>query len=90
MGGKNAIIVTVFLFVDNAFPDAEVRLEGVLMHGTDDMSTKDVLGYFKVYGPRNVEWINDKSCAYASLCVCIVCVCVVCVCVCVCLCVEIL
>ena len=45
-------------------PVGEVRLEAVHLHGTDEMSNKDVLGYFRAYGPRNVEWINDSSCRY--------------------------
>ena len=42
--------------------DAELRPEAVYLHGTDDMSTADVFAYFRVYAPRNIEWINDSSC----------------------------
>ena len=43
-------------------PEGEVRSEALHLHGVDDMSTEDVLQLFSLYGPRHVEWINDKSC----------------------------
>eukprot|EP00741_Cyanophora_paradoxa_P012883 tig00020629_g12439.t1 len=36
--------------------------ESVHVYGTDDMSTADVLAYFKEFGPSWVTWINDSSC----------------------------
>lgn len=41
---------------------AALRPEAVHMHGTDQMSTRDCLAYFRGYGPSFVEWINDSSC----------------------------
>lgn len=43
-------------------PDAKVRPEAVHLHGTNDMSTRDVFSYFQLYAPRNIEWVNDHSC----------------------------
>ena len=50
--------------VESLPPVAEgrVRCEAVHLYGVDDMSTRDVFKLFSVYGPRNIEWINDKSC----------------------------
>eukprot|EP00127_Corallochytrium_limacisporum_P006793 Clim_evm8s236 gene=Clim_evmTU8s236 len=42
--------------------DVQRRYDAVFLHGTDQMSTKDVLGYFEEFGPAYVEWINDSSC----------------------------
>ncbi|XP_020481927.2 nuclear cap-binding protein subunit 3 [Labrus bergylta] len=39
-----------------------VRLEAMYVAGVDDMSTKDVFGYFKEYPPAHIEWIDDASC----------------------------
>lgn len=47
--------------VDVGF-QGDLRPEAIHLHGTDDMSTKDVFAYFTVYSPRNIEWINDSSC----------------------------
>ena len=44
-----------------------VRLTAVHLHGTDEMSTEDVLEFFSLYGPRNIEWINDQSCEAHSV-----------------------
>ena len=30
------------------------------------MSTKDVFNYFNLYGPENLEWIDDYSCEILS------------------------
>ncbi|RUS13847.1 hypothetical protein BC938DRAFT_477642, partial [Jimgerdemannia flammicorona] len=38
------------------------REDALHLHGTDEMSTDDVLGYFTEFGPLTVEWINDTSC----------------------------
>ncbi|RUS16410.1 hypothetical protein BC937DRAFT_91248 [Endogone sp. FLAS-F59071] len=38
------------------------REDTLHLHGTDDMNTDDVLGYFSEFGPLSVEWINDSSC----------------------------
>ncbi|XP_068679415.1 nuclear cap-binding protein subunit 3-like [Montipora foliosa] len=43
-------------------PEGALRLDSLLMHGVDDMSTKDVFSYFESYGPGSVEWIDDSSC----------------------------
>ena len=43
-------------------PAGRVRPEAVHLHGTDEMSTGDILEFFSLYCPRNVEWINDQSC----------------------------
>ena len=43
-------------------PEGDLRPEVVHLHGTDEMSTNDVFSYFKLYAPRNIEWINDSSC----------------------------
>lgn len=40
----------------------KVRLEALHMSGVDDMSTQDIFGYFKVYPPAHIEWIDDASC----------------------------
>ena len=42
--------------------EGEVRSKAVHLHGLDEMSTEDVFEFFSLYGPRNIEWINDKSC----------------------------
>jgi hypothetical protein len=34
----------------------------VFIYGTDNMSTQDILGYFRAYGPSRLEWIDDSSC----------------------------
>ena len=39
-----------------------MRGEAILLYGTNKMSTKDVLGYFALYGPSYLEWIDDASC----------------------------
>ena len=44
-----------------------LRPEAIFLAGTDNMSTKDVLGLFKVYGPSCIEWINDSSCKFRFL-----------------------
>lgn len=43
-------------------PEGEIRPEAVHLHGLDEMSTEDVFELFSLYSPRNIEWINDKSC----------------------------
>lgn len=43
-------------------PYGRLRSEALHLYGVDDMSTEDVLDLFSLYGPGNVEWINDKSC----------------------------
>ena len=43
-------------------PYGRFRSEALHLYGVDDMSTEDVLELFSLYGPGNVEWINDKSC----------------------------
>ena len=40
----------------------EARLDAILVHGVDDMSTKDVFSYFNDFAPGSVEWIDDSSC----------------------------
>jgi len=42
--------------------DGEVRLDAILIHGVDNMSTKDVFAYFGDFAPGSVEWIDDSSC----------------------------
>ncbi|EFN78768.1 Uncharacterized protein C17orf85-like protein [Harpegnathos saltator] len=39
-----------------------IRLNVIHVRGTEEMSTKDVLKYFKDYAPQSIEWINDISC----------------------------
>ncbi|KAF9586604.1 hypothetical protein BGW38_001285 [Lunasporangiospora selenospora] len=39
-----------------------IRHDAIHLFGTDEMSTKDILKYFEVYGPSHVEWIDDSSC----------------------------
>ncbi|KAG0270583.1 hypothetical protein DFQ27_004295 [Actinomortierella ambigua] len=41
---------------------AIIRKDTIHLHGTDRMSTKDVLKYFEDFGPSHVEWIDDASC----------------------------
>eukprot|EP01137_Pigoraptor_chileana_P013098 Opistho-2@66209 len=43
-------------------PDSVIRREALHIYGTDSMSTKDILAFFREYGPSYVEWINDSSC----------------------------
>lgn len=45
-------------------PLGKIRPEAVHLHGLDEMSTEDVFEFFSLFGPRNIEWINDKSCKY--------------------------
>lgn len=45
-----------------SIPEGEIRPEAVHLHGLDEMSTEDVFEFFSLYSPRNIEWINDKSC----------------------------
>ncbi|XP_062392983.1 nuclear cap-binding protein subunit 3 [Sardina pilchardus] len=40
----------------------KVRLEGLHLCGVDNMSTKDIFGFFKEYPPAHIEWIDDASC----------------------------
>ena len=54
------IVLIIFRLPD--IPEGDIRPEVVHMHGTDEMSTKDVFAYFQSYAPRNIEWINDASC----------------------------
>ena len=42
--------------------EGDIRLNVLHLHGTDEMSTKDVLHYFEKFPPGRVEWINDSSC----------------------------
>ena len=44
----------------------EARLDAILIHGVDDMSTKDVFAYFSDFAPGSVEWIDDSSCKYLN------------------------
>lgn len=39
-----------------------VRFDALHMRGVEEMSTKDVFGYFSLYAPSSIEWINDYSC----------------------------
>uniref|UniRef100_A0A2R5LL77 Nuclear cap-binding protein subunit 3 n=1 Tax=Ornithodoros turicata TaxID=34597 RepID=A0A2R5LL77_9ACAR len=41
---------------------AGTRLDTVHVRGVTDMSTEDILDYFKDYNPVSVDWINDYSC----------------------------
>lgn len=38
------------------------RLNAVHVRGVTDMSTDDVLEYFKSYEPASIDWINDYAC----------------------------
>ncbi|XP_047141796.1 nuclear cap-binding protein subunit 3 isoform X1 [Hydra vulgaris] len=40
----------------------EIRQDAILLYGVNNMSTKDVFNYFHLYGPENLEWIDDFSC----------------------------
>ena len=40
----------------------EARLDAILIHGVDEMSTKDIFAYFNDFAPGSVEWIDDSSC----------------------------
>ncbi|KAL2094608.1 hypothetical protein ACEWY4_009327 [Coilia grayii] len=40
----------------------KIRLEALYLCGVDDMSTKDIFGFFKEYPPAHIEWIDDASC----------------------------
>ncbi|XP_057295497.1 nuclear speckle splicing regulatory protein 1-like isoform X2 [Hydractinia symbiolongicarpus] len=40
----------------------EMRNDAILLHGVNNMSTKDVFDYFKLFGPETLEWIDDCSC----------------------------
>lgn len=42
--------------------DGETRLDAILIHGVNEMSTKDVFAYFSDFAPGSVEWIDDSSC----------------------------
>lgn len=42
--------------------DRHDRAEAILLHGVDDLSTKDIETYCKEHPPAKVEWINDQSC----------------------------
>ncbi|KAL9981837.1 hypothetical protein ACROYT_G010595 [Oculina patagonica] len=42
--------------------DGETRLDAILIHGVDNMSTKDIFAYFSDFAPGSVEWIDDSSC----------------------------
>ncbi|XP_032236505.2 nuclear cap-binding protein subunit 3 isoform X2 [Nematostella vectensis] len=43
-------------------PTGDIRPDALLVFGVNEMSTKDVFEYFKVYGPGSIEWIDDASC----------------------------
>ena len=43
-------------------PAGRLRHRAVHLHGLDEMSTEDVFQFFSLYGPRNIEWLNDQSC----------------------------
>ena len=47
--------------IDDLFA-GEARLDAILIHGVDNMSTKDVFAYFGDFAPGSVEWIDDSSC----------------------------
>ncbi|ORY97902.1 hypothetical protein BCR43DRAFT_490532 [Syncephalastrum racemosum] len=38
------------------------RPEAILLHGVDDLSTKDIETYCQEHPPNKIEWINDQSC----------------------------
>lgn len=61
--GVSRFISLVFLCI-SFFPAAipKVRLEALYLCGVDDMSTKDIFGFFKEYPPAHIEWIDDASC----------------------------
>lgn len=40
----------------------DTRLNVLHVQGVNDMSTEDVMAYFKEYCPASIEWINDTSC----------------------------
>ncbi|RDD47417.1 Nuclear cap-binding protein subunit 3 [Trichoplax sp. H2] len=42
--------------------EGDIRLNALHLHGTDEMSTKDVIRYFEKFPPGSIEWINDSSC----------------------------
>lgn len=46
----------------------EARLDAILIHGVDNMSTKDVFAYFGDFAPGSVEWIDDSSCKSCLVC----------------------
>ena len=59
----STVIVTVcvhdyFLFGVSG----EARLDAILIHGVEEMSTKDIFAYFNDFAPGSVEWIDDSSC----------------------------
>ncbi|XP_014666651.1 PREDICTED: uncharacterized protein C17orf85 homolog [Priapulus caudatus] len=47
---------------DVSASDTELRTEAIYFRGVDDMSTKDVLEYFRDYAPAAIEWIDDIAC----------------------------
>ena len=46
----------------------EARLDAILIHGVDEMSTKDIFAYFNDFAPGSVEWIDDSSCKCSMGC----------------------
>lgn len=42
----------------------EVRLDVILIYGVDNMSIKDVFGYFGDFSFGFVEWIDDFLCKF--------------------------
>lgn len=55
--------VPYYLYITvNVLFVGEARLDAILIHGVDDMSTKDVFAYFNDFAPGSVEWIDDSSC----------------------------
>ncbi len=41
---------------------APLRPDTIYVHGCDALNTKAVFGFFRLYGPSSMEWINDSSC----------------------------
>ena len=44
-----------------------IRLETLHLRGVDNMTSKDILTYFKDNRPLDVEWIDKSSCEFALL-----------------------
>eukprot|EP00041_Stephanoeca_diplocostata_P036681 m.1348103 g.1348103 ORF g.1348103 m.1348103 type:complete len:462 (-) comp24914_c0_seq5:3276-4661(-) len=42
--------------------DSTIRPEALHVHGTENMSTKDIIALFAEYYPSHIEWINDACC----------------------------
>lgn len=56
------IIRWIMKYNSTTFEKRKVRPTGMFIVGVNDLSTEDILGYFRTLGPQEIEWVDDNSC----------------------------